>query len=255
MQSKGWKGLALATALGVLVLAIMYSLPAARPTVPGAMAAPGNEASALLANVGPYAVADVAERVSPAVVYIEVEYKAPERTTRQPFSSPFGGLWDMWWFGAPDISQRQTVSQGSGVIISSDGQILTNQHVVDNQSTIKEIRVYVEGRGEPYVAELLGSDYLLDLAVLKVTPRGKLSVADLGDSDKTRVGEFVVAIGNPYGKDFDHTVTLGVLSAKGRQIKIPDTSSNSVREYRNLMQTDAAINPRQLGWPVAQPEW
>lgn len=255
MKGKGWRGLALAVGLGVLVLAIIYALPSARPTVPGAMAAPGDSApTALLANLGPYAVADVAERVSPAIVYIEVEYKAPERSTRRSLgSSPFDSwLWDMWWFGTPEAPRQEqlVVSQGSGFVISSDGQILTNQHVVDNQNEIKEIRVFVEGRKEPYKAELLGSDYLLDLAVLKIDPRGKLAVAELGDSDKARVGEFVVAIGNPYGKDFDHTVTLGVLSAKGRQIKIPETTRNQVREYKNLMQTDAAINPGNSGGPL-----
>jgi serine protease Do len=75
-------------------------------------------------------------------------------------------------------------------------------------------------------------------------------VAQLGDSDKTRVGEFVVAIGNPYGKDFDHTVTVGVLSAKGRKIQIPDTTRGELREYTNLMQTDAAINPGNSGGPL-----
>lgn len=254
MQRKDWKALVLTVTLGVLVIAFTHALPIPQPTTPGALAAPSSSLGGsveLLAGLGPYAVADVAEKVSPAVVYIEVEYKAVPRSSSR---SPFGGslfedwLWDMW-FGSPGIPSQGAVSQGSGVIISADGQILTNQHVVDNQSSIEEIRVYVGDRKEPYKAELLGSDYQLDLAILKINSREKLQVATLGNSDRTRVGEFVVAIGNPYGQDFDHTVTVGVLSAKGRQISIPE-SQTAVRQYTNLMQTDAAINPGNSGGPL-----
>lgn len=251
--SKSWKGIAGAIGLTVIVLSCLYALPASRSSVPGALAAPGAPASSvqLLAGLGPYAVADVAEAVSPAVVYVEVEYKAQQRTPgRQSFGgSPFGDLFDMFWYGVPQIPQ-QAISQGTGFVISQDGQVLTNQHLIDNSSNIQEIRVYVHNRKEPYKAELLGFDYQLDLAVLKINAREKFPVAQLGDSDKTRVGEFVVAIGNPYGKDFDHTVTVGVLSAKGRKIQIPDTTRGELREYTNLMQTDAAINPGNSGGPL-----
>lgn len=251
--NRSWKGIAAAIGLTVVVLTCAYVLPASRSSVPGALAAPGTTTDSsvqLLAGLGPYAVADVAEVVSPAVVYIEVEYKAQERrATLSPFgSSPFGDLFDMFWYGVPQ--PRPTISQGSGFIITTDGQVLTNQHLVDNSAEIKEIRIYVHDRQEPYQAELLGSDYQLDLAVLKIDSRDKFTVAQLGDSDKTRVGEFVVAIGNPYGKDFDHTVTVGVLSAKGRKIQIPETSRGELREYTNLMQTDAAINPGNSGGPL-----
>ena len=252
---RSWKGIAAAAGLTVIVLGLLYAVPASRPNVPEALAAPSasnsNGAAQLLSGLGPYAVAEVAEAVSPAVVYVEVEYKAQQRTSaRSPFSgSPFGDLFDWFWFGVPQ-TPRQGVSQGSGFIISEDGQILTNQHLLDDSDNIQEIRVYVQNQKEPYKARLLGSDYELDLAVLKIDANEKLPVAKLGDSDKARVGEFVVAIGNPYGKDFDHTVTVGVLSAKGRRIQIPDTTRRELREYTNLMQTDAAINPGNSGGPL-----
>ncbi len=235
--------------LGAFIVALTYALPNPKTAIPGAQAAPNNSSTGLLVGLGPYAVADVAEQVGPSVVYIEVEYKAQERTTTwNPWS---GSIFD-FWFGTPEPSLPSTgsVSQGSGFIFSDDGMILTNQHVVDNSQNIKEIRVWVEGRDEPYIAELLGSDYLLDLAVLKIDAKEKLVAAKLGDSDASRVGEFVVAIGNPYGKDFDHTVTIGVLSAKGRQIDIPDTDRQTYRTYSNLMQTDAASNPGNSGGPL-----
>ena len=193
--SKSWKGIAGAIGLTVIVLSCLYALPASRSSVPGALAAPGAPASSVnyrwLA-----AVADVAEAVSPAVVYVEVEYKAQERTPgRQSFGgSPFGDLFDMFWYGVPQIPQ-QAISQGTGFVISQDGQVLTNQHLIDNSSNIQEIRVYVHNRKEPYKAELLGFDYQLDLAVLKINAREKFPVAQLGIPTNT-VGEFVVAIGN-----------------------------------------------------------
>lgn len=204
--------------------------------------------------LGPYAVADVAERISPAVVYIEVQYKA--RDTRSRTSDPrslFEQFFLSPWFQVPDTQPKQgTISVGTGFIIAEDGKILTNQHVVDNPEQIERISVHVLNHKEPYEAELLGSDYQLDLAVLKIKPtQGKLAVAPLGDSDLARVGEFVIAIGNPYGKEYDHTVTIGVLSAKGREITIPDFERGGTgRNYADLMQTDAAINPGNSGGPL-----
>jgi serine protease Do len=236
--------------LGAFIITLAYALPTPRTAIPGAHAAPSSSSAGLLAGLGPYAVADVAEQASPSVVYIEVEYQVPERSTS---SSSWGSSIFDFWFGTPstpNLPKTGAISQGSGFIFSEDGMILTNQHVVDNSSSIKEIRVYVQGDDEPHVAKLLGADYLLDLAVLKIDTKHKLVPAKLGDSDKSRVGEFVVAIGNPYGKDFDHTVTIGVLSAKGREIDIPDTERQTYRTYSNLMQTDAAINPGNSGGPL-----
>jgi serine protease Do len=245
MRNKALKSVALVAALGLAVLVGVYMSPLLnQQQPPNVLAAPTGNISTLL---GPNTIADVAESVSPAVVFIEVEYKAQElkRTT--------GSFWDDFfspWFTGPSQPSGRSISQGSGFIISADGRIVTNQHVVDNDAQIKEIRVYVLNHKEPYVAKLIGKDITTDLAVLKIEPKGKLAVATLGDSDKIRVGEFVVAIGNPYGQSFDHTVTVGVLSAKGRQISITDYESGNQRIYRNLMQTDAAINPGNSGGPL-----
>ena len=98
---------------------------------------------------------------------------------------------------------------GSGFIVSSDGYILTNEHVISGADTIE---VTLATRSEPYQARLVGSDHDLDLAVLKIDASG-LPALSLGDSDSTRVGDWAIAIGNPYG--LDHTVTIGVISASG----------------------------------------
>lgn len=127
---------------------------------------------------------------------------------------------------------------GSGFIVSSDGYILTNEHVVSGADTIE---VTLASRNEPYTARLVGSDHDLDLAVLKIDA-GSLPALSLGNSDSIRVGDWAIAIGNPYG--LDHTVTIGVISAKGRPITIED------RQYRNLLQTDASINPGNSGGPL-----
>ncbi|MBW7461798.1 trypsin-like peptidase domain-containing protein, partial [Paenibacillus sepulcri] len=131
---------------------------------------------------------------------------------------------------------------GTGFFFDSTGYILTNQHVVGDAD---EIKVTVQGRAEPLVAKKLGSDYNLDLAVLKVEGTN-FPTLPIGDSDSIDIGDWVVAIGNPYG--FDHTVTVGVLSAKERPISIQDTEGT--RNYEHLLQTDASINPGNSGGPL-----
>jgi serine protease Do len=194
------------------------------------------------APYNPYAIADIAEEVGPAVVYIETTYK-PKTQER---TNPFGDSFFREFFG--DFFPFQEPPQpgqgvGSGFIISPDGFTITNYHVVEGAD---EIKVTIQGK-DKYKAELKWADANLDLAILKIADAKDLPVARMGDSDQTRVGEWVVAIGNPY--QLDHTVTTGVLSAKGREIKIPD-SQGRVRTYPNLMQTDAAINPGNSGGPL-----
>lgn len=176
-------------------------------------------------------IADVVDRCSPAVVKIETTQQVTQ--TMDPFFRQF--------FGIPDQRQRQQLQQGlgSGFIINKDGYILTNEHVV-SQAT--EIKVYLSGREEPLTATLVGSDAELDLAVLKVNANKDLPYLEFGDSEAARVGQWVIAIGNPYG--LDHTVTTGVISAKGRPVSIED------RNYKNLLQTDASINPGNSGGPL-----
>lgn len=153
-----------------------------------------------------------------------------------PEGSPFGELlkkfFDQRGFDLPD---RETSSLGSGFIISEDGYILTNHHVV---SGADEVIVRMNNRQE-YEATLIGSDKNSDVALIKIDA-DELPTLKLGDSSKTKVGEWVLAIGSPFG--FDHTVTAGIVSAKGRSL--PNDN------YVPFIQTDVAINPGNSGGPL-----
>jgi len=155
-----------------------------------------------------------------------------------------------WPQGAEDRQQQGNdvltlMGAGTGFFFSKEGYILTNEHVVADAA---EIRVTVLGYDEPLVATVVGKNEKLDLAVLKVaSPDGKAFPAlALGDSDQTAIGDWVIAIGNPYG--FDHTLTMGVLSAKERTITITDEQGEHV--YKQLLQTDASINSGNSGGPL-----
>ncbi len=172
-----------------------------------------------------YNAADIVEQAGPAVVYIEA-------TGTSAVGDP---RFRIYGFNLPSQTQQAT---GTGFIIQADGYILTNQHVINGAQSIK---VQVQDRDDPYTAKVVGEDYDLDLAVLKIDA-DNLPVLAMGDSDIMRSGDPVIAIGNPLG--LDHTVTTGVISAKGRPITIED------RNYRNLIQTDAAINSGNSGGPL-----
>ncbi len=210
----------------------------------------------LLPGMNPYLIADISETVSPAVVFISVEWPPVERSANPFASDPFFRQFFGDFFPFP-LTPGDSIprSAGTGFIIDEKGYVLTNQHVVGDLGEDQEIKVRIttpEYSGE-VDAKLLGADYKLDLAVLQIDrPKelAKLPVAKLGDSDTSRPGEWVVAIGNPYGEQLEHTVTVGVLSAKGRQITIPDTEKRQYKVYENLMQTDAAINPGNSGGPL-----
>lgn len=185
--------------------------------------------------IGPSNIADMVDKVSPAVVNIETE------TTVNSNDVFFDNDFFREFFGTDGLPPRPNVQTGvgTGFLISSDGYILTNQHVIEGASRIS---VRMSGEEKGYEAVVVGQDYELDLAIIKVQADKAFTTLDLGDSDRIRVGDWVVAIGNPYG--LDHTVTVGVISAKGRPISIED------RVYRNLIQTDAAINPGNSGGPL-----
>ncbi len=178
-----------------------------------------------------------------SVVKIETYSKVSQsRGTNDIFDYFFPGQNN----GGDSSNEEGTLRQsgvGSGFIFDSSGYILTNQHVLEGAT---EIKVYVEGFDEPFVAEKLGESYELDLAALKIKGDKPFDSLKIGDANALNVGDWVVAIGNPYG--FDHTVTVGVLSAKERPITIPDT--NGTREYQHLLQTDASINPGNSGGPL-----
>lgn len=193
----------------------------------------------------PNAIADVAEDASKAVVKIETSYKPAARQymTDNPF---FNDPFFQYFFGEMEAPQQQPrEGMGSGFVFRQEGYILTNDHVVRGADVIK---VFVYGYDEPFEAQLVGADASLDLAVLKIEAKGKkLPTVKLGDSDKLRIGEWAIAIGDPYGMDW--TVTAGVISAKGRPLTIADNDGQA-RRYKNLIQTDAAINPGNSGGPL-----
>lgn len=204
----------------------------------------------------PYIIADIAELASPATVFIYVEWPTPDQTQRRTIpQDPFSMFFD-FWFNDPFFTPqpRSQTSAGSGFIIDESGIILTNQHVVGNQGENQTIKIVVDAPGleREYEAEILGADSTLDLAVLRITNGNDHSfpTVPLGDSDSSRIGEWTIAIGNPYGQDFEHTVTVGVLSAKGREITIMSRETGTTQVYKNLMQTDAAINRGNSGGPL-----
>ncbi|MHA7965593.1 S1C family serine protease [Paenibacillus sp. CAU 1782] len=143
-------------------------------------------------------------------------------------------------------SELTLTGSGTGFFFDKSGYILTNEHVISGAS---ELKVTVEGYDEPLVAQVMGSSKELDLAVLKVvSPDGKdFPSLKLGSSDQTSIGDWVLAIGNPYG--FDHTLTMGVLSAKERPITIQN-EDGTAQVYEHLLQTDASINPGNSGGPL-----
>lgn len=140
------------------------------------------------------------------------------------------------------FSEQDVSGVGSGVIVSSDGYILTNSHVVADGNA-KELKVLFDD-GQELDGSVLWNDPLLDLAVVKVEKKG-LIAAELGDSEKLQVGELAVAIGNPLGLEFERTVTSGIISGLNRSVKV---DANNIIE--GLIQTDASINPGNSGGPL-----
>ncbi|MHA6483164.1 S1C family serine protease [Paenibacillus sp. strain BS8-2] len=194
-------------------------------------------------------IADLFNTASPAVVKIETFARAKSQGSSlldDPFFRQFFG--DNYTSpqqqdqGGQDAQLQQT-GIGTGFFFESTGYILTNQHVIGDAD---EIHVTVQGYDKPLTAKLLGSSYDLDLAVIKVDSDKAFPTLPLGSSDDINIGDWVVAIGNPYG--FDHTVTVGVLSAKERPIDIQDQQGE--RNYKHLLQTDASINPGNSGGPL-----
>jgi serine protease Do len=208
-------------------------LPAIDASVQSARPAASGSVSAL--TTLSEAFAEVAEQVRPSVVFVTSERKATESTRG---IDPF--------FGFPQQQrQRQRLERGSGsgFVVSADGYILTNNHVVDGA---EKVRVRLFDR-RVFDAKVIGTDANTDVAVLKIeAPR--LSPAKLGSSAATRVGEWVLAVGNPLGDNLTFTVTSGIVSAKGRGL--PQLPGRSDRSIQDFIQTDAAINPGNSGGPL-----
>jgi serine protease Do len=180
------------------------------------------------------AFASVAEHVKPAVVFIKSERRERVTSRRSP-----PGLEDFF-----QIPRRPQVEQGSGsgFIVSQDGYILTNNHVVQGADRVT-VRLY---DNREFSAKTVGTDPSTDVAVIKIQTTG-LPTVRLGDADSTRIGNWVLAIGNPLGEAFTFTVTAGIVSAKGRLLAGLNPSRYAIQDF---IQTDAAINPGNSGGPL-----
>ncbi|MBI5195326.1 MAG: DegQ family serine endoprotease [Nitrospirae bacterium] len=181
------------------------------------------------------AFSDIVKSVGPAVVNIS-STKTIRRNVPLPrmfdFDSPFNDFFEP--FRVPKKWKEQSL--GSGVIVSSDGYIITNYHVIEKAD---EIKVTLFDKKD-YTGKVIGSDPKSDIAVLSISAKD-LPAIKWGDSDELQVGEFVLAFGNPYG--LSHTVTMGIISALGR-------ANVGIAEYEDFIQTDAAINPGNSGGPL-----
>jgi serine protease Do len=187
---------------------------------------------------------DASAKVSPAIVSIFAEQtvaaqQGPYGMPDDSFKDFFGEDFFKRFFGTPpQQEQKQTVrSLGSGVIVTPDGYILTNNHVVEKAQKLS----VVIGDKKTYPAKVIGADPPSDIAVIKIDAQG-LPVAVLGNSDDAKVGEWVIAVGNPF--QLMHTVTAGIISAQGR-------SSVGLADYEDFIQTDASINPGNSGGALA----
>ncbi len=203
---------------------------------------PQNDEPVVELNDGLQSFAGLVKRLKPAVVNISAT-SVVSNTSGQGFvfespfgeNDPFGEFFNKFFQQIPNQEFRQQ-GLGSGFIVSEDGYVVTNNHVVDRA---RDIEVVLDG-GDKYKAEVVGKDPRTDIAVLKINPKRKLQAIGFGDSDKLEIGDWVIAIGNPFG--LGHTVTAGIVSAKGRSL--------GMGNYDDFIQTDAPINPGNSGGPL-----
>src|SRR4051812_5114006 len=196
------------------------------------------------------------KRVEPSVVYIQSDYlaKAGTRTRRNGGSDPEEGNGeapdgsgngegrDMLrkFFGQDDQRSFRTEGSGTGFVVDKNGYLITNHHVVDKADRIK---VKIAGEDQEYRARVIGFDIETDLAVLKIETRAALAPVEIGNSDSVQVGDWVIAIGSPFG--LQATVTAGIVSAERTSRDLPGATN-----FQNFLQTDAAINPGNSGGPL-----
>jgi serine protease Do len=220
---------ALATLTAALLLLILQALPAPAQGLGGGMTADGR----------PMSFADLAEKVSPAVVDITtstIVAAAGNGGPLVPDGSPFEDFFrDFLDNNNPDQRQRRSQALGSGFVISADGYIVTNNHVIEGADEI-EIEFF---SGKRLQAKLVGTDKNTDIALLKVEADEPLAFVTFGDSDHMRVGDWVMAMGNPLGQGF--SVSAGIVSARKRALS---------GSYDDYIQTDAAINRGNSGGPL-----
>jgi serine protease Do len=234
-------------AMAAMLLGALVTSQIQRPEA--ALARPA-EVSATLARLpeagqgAPFGVdtfRDIAREVTPGVVNINTSKTVRRQGGADPFREFFGDDFMERFFGPQGRRGRQTFqSLGSGFIIDTEGYVLTNRHVIDEAD---EIRVTLAS-GKTYDAKLVGKDARTDVALLKIEAKEPLTLVPLGDSDRSEVGDWVMAIGNPFGLG-GNSVTVGVVSFKGRNLTLGQPGTGV-----EMVQTDAAINPGNSGGPL-----
>ena len=179
--------------------------------------------------------------VTPAVVHIRTVYE--NQQTSRGSQGSIDDIFRDYFDGQGRQQPRQSAGSGSGAIISSDGYIITNNHVVDNAD---EIEVLLNDN-QVYKGKVIGTDPTTDIALVKIDANN-LPTIKMGDSDKIQIGEWVLAVGSPFGDDFRSTVTAGIVSAKGRNINI--IRDKNGLQIESFIQTDAVVNPGNSGGPL-----
>jgi len=183
----------------------------------------------------PDSFADLAERLMPSVVNISTTQTVRTTNNNFPFQFPPGSPFEDMFKEFQRPTERKASSLGSGFIIDKDGTVITNNHVIANAEDI-----IVRVGDKEYKAKVIGSDPYADIAVIKISSKDTFKPVNFGDSDKARVGDWVVAIGNPFG--LGGTVTSGIISARNRDINLT--------RYDDFIQTDASINQGNSGGPL-----
>jgi serine protease Do len=240
MENNNFRRYLLAPVLVSILLGTGYGISKA-VKAPDAAAAPASKSSEIPMVPGNFS--ELAENVRPGVVNIQVAKKVKNVAfgsrdfSGNPFGedSPFGDFFGPYSQGNPSLAPEQR-GVGSGFIMSRDGYILTNNHVVEDANQIK-VKL---ANGKEYDGKVVGQDPKTDLALVKIDGASDLHALTLGNSDELKVGSWVVAIGSPFG--LEQTVTAGIVSAKGRVI--------GSGPYDNFIQTDASINPGNSGGPL-----
>ena len=189
----------------------------------------------LLANSAPESFADLAEKLMPSVVNISTTQTIKTTSNQLPFQFPPGSPFEEMFKDFQKPTERKAASLGSGFVIKKNGTVITNNHVIANAEDI-----LVKVGSKEYKAKVIGADPYADLAVLKMETNDTFVPVSFGDSDKARVGDWVIAIGNPFG--LGGTVTSGIISARNRDINLT--------RYDDFIQTDASINQGNSGGPL-----
>ena len=189
----------------------------------------------VLAKSAPVSFADLAEKLMPSVVNIASTQTIKATSNPFPFQFPPGSPFEDMFKEFNRPKERKATALGSGFIIDKEGIVVTNNHVIQGAEDI-----LVSVNGFEYEAKVIGKDPYMDLAVLKIESKEKFIPVSFGNSDKARVGDWVIAIGNPFG--FGGTVTSGIISSRNRDI--------GLTRYDDFIQTDASINQGNSGGPL-----